>query len=145
VTAEQGARFEPETGAAAQPRRLYRSTRNRVLAGVCGGIAEEYGSDPTAVRLAALIIGLLTGIFPMLILYIAAAVIVPERSGAQAGVSLPANVSSGSATLFLGAVLILGGLAGVANEWLRVDWDLAWPFIAIGLGVSILVLATRRR
>jgi hypothetical protein len=37
------------------------------------------------------------------------------------------------------------GLAGVANEWLRVDWDLAWPLVAIGLGVSILLLATRRR
>ena len=145
MTAQQGTGFETETRAAAEPRRLYRSTRNRVLAGVCGGIAEQYGSDPTAVRLATLIIGLLTGIFPMAILYIVAAVIVPERGGAQPSVGVPATVGGGSVALAFGAILIVAGLAGVANEWLRVDWDVVWPAVVIGLGVSIVVLATRRR
>jgi len=43
----------PEARRQARVRRLNRSRTNRVLAGVCGGIAEHYGSDPTAVRLAA--------------------------------------------------------------------------------------------
>jgi len=35
------------------PKRLYRSTRENVIAGVCGGIAERFGWEPTLVRLAA--------------------------------------------------------------------------------------------
>ena len=33
--------------------RLYRSTRERMIAGVCGGIAEYFNVDPTLVRIAA--------------------------------------------------------------------------------------------
>lgn len=33
-------------------RRLYRSYTSRMLAGVCGGIGEFFGIDPTLVRLA---------------------------------------------------------------------------------------------
>ena len=36
----------------AQMKRLYRSGKDRVLGGVCGGIAEYLGVDPTIVRLA---------------------------------------------------------------------------------------------
>ena len=43
----------PTPGAASEPRRLFRSRTDRMFAGVCGGIAETYGSDPTAVRLLA--------------------------------------------------------------------------------------------
>lgn len=57
----------PETPPRAPVRRLHRSRTNRALAGVCGGIAEYYGSDPTAVRLAALIIGLFTGALLVLV------------------------------------------------------------------------------
>ena len=40
-------------------RRLYRSRKNRILAGVCGGIGEFTGIDPTVIRvLAILILGL---------------------------------------------------------------------------------------
>ena len=34
-------------------KRLYRSSQNRMIAGVCGGIAEYFGIDPTLVRLLA--------------------------------------------------------------------------------------------
>ena len=64
------------------PRRFYRSRSNRVLAGVCGGIAEYYGSDATAVRLLTLVLGLFTGILPMIILYLVAAIVIPDREGA---------------------------------------------------------------
>ena len=38
-----------------EPKRLYRSTKNRMLAGVCGGIAEYANIDPTIVRLIAVV------------------------------------------------------------------------------------------
>ncbi|BFI96388.1 MULTISPECIES: PspC domain-containing protein [Rhodanobacter] len=42
-------------------KRLYRSRQNRTLAGVCGGIAEYLGWDPTLVRVAWIILTLLGG------------------------------------------------------------------------------------
>jgi phage shock protein PspC (stress-responsive transcriptional regulator) len=48
-------------GAAAAPLRLTRSTGDRWLTGVCGGIAEYTGIDPTIVRIAFVLIALAGG------------------------------------------------------------------------------------
>jgi phage shock protein C len=37
-------------------KRLYRSRRNRILAGVCAGIADYFGTDPTIIRILAVIL-----------------------------------------------------------------------------------------
>lgn len=58
--------------------RLFRSSTDRVLAGVCGGMAESYGWDPALVRIVWVILDLLTGILPMLVLYVIIAIVVPE-------------------------------------------------------------------
>ena len=144
MTAEQPAQFARDPQPAQTVRRLHRSTENRVLAGVCGGIAEYYGSDPTAVRLAVLVIGLFTGIFPMLILYLIAAIVFPERLPGETSAGAPARVRTGSAALVFGAILIIVGIGGFANEWLRLDWDLAWPLMLIGFGITVVIVASRR-
>ena len=56
---------------------LYRSNRNRVLFGVCGGVAERYGWDPTWVRLAFIAATLLGG--PGVVAYLVMALIVPKN------------------------------------------------------------------
>jgi phage shock protein C len=132
----------PPQGAAA--RRLYRSRTNRVLAGVCGGIAEHYGSDPTAVRLAALVIGLFTGIVPMVVLYIVAAIVVPEADPG-AGDRATGSEAASQAPLVLGMLLVLIGIAGFANVWLHINWEQVWPLAVIGLGAAMVVTATRPR
>lgn len=57
-------------------KKLYRSTENRVIAGVCGGIAEYFDIDPTLVRLAWVLFCVLGG--SGLLTYIIAAIIIPE-------------------------------------------------------------------
>ena len=57
-------------------KKLYRSTENRVIAGVCGGIAEYFDIDPTLVRLAWVLFCVLCG--SGLLAYIIAAIIIPE-------------------------------------------------------------------
>ena len=57
-------------------KKLYRSTENRVIAGVCGGIAEYFDIDPTLVRLAWVLFCVLGGSGPLA--YIIAAIIIPE-------------------------------------------------------------------
>lgn len=49
---------------------LYRSRRYRILAGVCGGIAEWLGWDPTWVRVLYVLISILSAAFPGAIVYI---------------------------------------------------------------------------
>jgi phage shock protein C len=60
-------------------KKLYLSTADRKLGGVCGGIGETYGIDSTLVRLAWVFIGLATAILPALITYIVAWIIIPQK------------------------------------------------------------------
>lgn len=137
----------PAQAPAATPRggarRLQRSTRNRVLAGVCGGIAETYGSDPTAVRLATVVIGLFTGIVPMIVLYVVAALVVPDEGTPVTGEARP-NALAGRGALVFGAMLVLIGVASLANLWLRVEWDQIWPLVLVGLGAVVMAASWRR-
>ncbi len=136
----------PESAPHRAPRRLYRSSTNRVFSGVCAGIAEYFGGDPTMVRLATAFLGLITGIFPMLILYIVAAIVVPERAHGDvvepAGYARPATAGNGA--LIVGMIFIAIGLAGFAREILQVDWDLIWPVALIGIGAAFVLLTFRR-
>jgi phage shock protein C len=58
-------------------KKLYRSRKQRLVVGVCGGLAEYFNVDATIIRLI-LVILLLPGGFPGLIPYIIMWVIVPE-------------------------------------------------------------------
>ena len=44
----------------AEPKRLYRSGKNRILGGVCGGIGEYLNIDPTVIRLIWVIFTILS-------------------------------------------------------------------------------------
>lgn len=57
---------------------LYRSRRNSIIAGVCGGIAEWLGWSPTWVRLLYVLISILSIAFPGLIVYIILWVVMPK-------------------------------------------------------------------
>lgn len=60
-----------------EPKRLYRSRRNSMIAGVCGGLAEYLNMDPTVVRLIYVLLSLFTAAFPGLLVYIIAVIIMP--------------------------------------------------------------------
>ena len=64
-------------------KKLYRSTENRVIAGVCGGIAEYFDIDPTLVRLAWVLFCVLGGSGPLA--YIIAAIIPEDPAGELQG------------------------------------------------------------
>ena len=59
-----------------ETKKLYRSKKDRVFAGVCGGIGEYLGVDPTVIRLLAVILGF-TG--SGVLAYIVAAILIPEN------------------------------------------------------------------
>ena len=58
-------------------KRLYKSNDNRMIDGVCGGIAEYFDIDPTLVRLGCVMFCALGG--SGILAYIIAAVVIPRR------------------------------------------------------------------
>jgi phage shock protein C len=58
-------------------KRLYRSTKNKMLAGICGGIAEYLDADPTIVRLI-FVLAMLTGL--SVLIYLIMWVIIPIKA-----------------------------------------------------------------
>lgn len=57
---------------------LHRSRRHRMLGGVCGGIAEWLGWDPTVVRVLYVVVSILSAAFPGIIVYILLWILMPE-------------------------------------------------------------------
>lgn len=64
-------------------KRLYRSNENKVIAGVCGGIADYFNMDPTLIRLAWILFCALGG--SGVLAYLVAGLIIPERPAAISG------------------------------------------------------------
>ena len=58
-------------------KKLYRSRSNRVVAGVCSGVAEYFNIDPTVVRVLWAIVSVFA--FVGVVAYFAGAVIIPEK------------------------------------------------------------------
>ena len=57
---------------------LQRSRKNKMIAGVCGGLAEWLGWDPTLVRIAYVVGSVLSIAFPGALVYIILWVIMPQ-------------------------------------------------------------------
>lgn len=67
----------PET--APQPKRLTRTNDDKMVAGVCGGLARYFGIDPTLVRVAA-VIALVVGFPATMVAYVVAWAITPQAA-----------------------------------------------------------------
>ena len=58
-------------------KKLLRSS-NRILGGVCGGIAEYFDVDPTVIRVAYALLSFFSAAFPGILLYIILLVLIPN-------------------------------------------------------------------
>ncbi|HHY20270.1 MAG TPA: PspC domain-containing protein [Firmicutes bacterium] len=59
-------------------KRLYRSTQDRMVSGVCGGLAEYFNIDPTLIRLIFVAFTFLSWGIGGIILYFISAIVIPE-------------------------------------------------------------------
>ncbi len=137
-----------------EPKRLYRSKVDRLIAGVCGGIAEYFVLDATLVRILWLIIVFFTGFWLGVLLYLIALVVMKDNPNQSFADRKPQ-----SAALYLGIGFILLGLLFLSNRWdwyyfrpfhfhvfkpWFFHWDRFWPIILILLGVFYLIHVIRR-
>ncbi len=60
-------------------KRLYKSQKDKMLSGVLAGIAHYYNLDPTLVRIAFVIITLVTALLPAIICYIILGFVIPNE------------------------------------------------------------------
>ena len=60
-------------------KKLYRSRKDKMIAGICGGFGELYHLDPTLIRLAYALITIMTGGIAILV-YILGWIIIPEEN-----------------------------------------------------------------
>lgn len=126
-------------------RQLYRSRSNRMLAGVCGGLAEYFNIDPTIVRILwALFAFYGVGV----IAYIIAVIVIPEGSydtmnyGQQ---EHPINIDNTKVSIIIGSALILLGILVLGKHFFpRIDYKLIWPLVLIALGALVLVKGGRK-
>lgn len=72
-------------------KRLYRSRKERMIAGVCGGLAEYLNTDPTLIRVIFALLTLFTAGFGGVLAYLVLVFIIPEEpEGASPPSSPPA-------------------------------------------------------
>ena len=57
---------------------LRRSSKNRMIAGVCGGLADWLGWDPTIVRVVYVAVSIVSAAFPGIVAYIILWILMPE-------------------------------------------------------------------
>ena len=60
-------------------KKLYRSKKNRMIAGICGGIGEYFGIDPTLVRVLWVLLTLVSMGILGILAYIIMWIIIPEK------------------------------------------------------------------
>lgn len=126
--------------------RLHRSCQERMVFGVCGGLAETFAVDPTIVRLVFVLVTLAGG--AGVLAYIILAIVLPEEDvppGEHSAYSLfgePGTERRRQRQRLAAYALIALGLALLASslEWIpRLRGDLLWPLALVAIGVVILL------
>ena len=64
-------------------KKLYRSQKDKMIAGICGGLGEMFEIDSTLIRLALVFIGLATGVLPIIVAYTVGWIIIPTTPSHQ--------------------------------------------------------------
>jgi phage shock protein C len=142
---EQGPEPAPASAEAPPEHRLYRSRRDSVIAGVCGGLGEYLGVDPVLVRIAAIILVFAGG--AGLLLYAIGWIAIPEEPERAAGEPAPPAAAHGptSGAVVLGFVFVVLGAFFLLDElWPDfLSWHYVWPIALIAVGVAILLRGKR--
>lgn len=68
----------PKAYIEAHYKKLYRSRKDRRIAGICGGLGEYFRCDPNIIRLIFVILFFFTAFFPPVIAYIIGIAVIPE-------------------------------------------------------------------
>ena len=152
--------------------RLYRSSTDRMIAGVCGGLGKYFGVDPTIVRLVFLLLLIVGG--SGFLLYLILWIVVPDeqqlgaaprdvmqantqemaqsarefgKSVGQAAGSSSGDMAQSAARngpLIFAVILIFLGIWFLLQNLLHIDVGQLWPVILIVIGLALVIPALRK-
>ncbi|HEX9658296.1 MAG TPA: PspC domain-containing protein [Bacteroidota bacterium] len=123
-------------------RRLYKSKSEKMIDGVCGGVALYFGLDPTLVRIVWVLLIFMGGVG--IVLYLAGMILMPtEPAGAP---SQKTSVSENSAKKVFGGLLIVVGALWILHNlgihfwgfWWGISWETVLALLLIGFGLMFL-------
>lgn len=136
-------------------KKIYRSETDRILGGVCGGLAEYFEIDPTIVRLIFALITIFGG--SGVVLYIILWVLIPSKSyvDSETDENIKRNTDEIRAKArnfrqnfkhsenrdgkhFIGIFIILLGILFVFDNLGFFNFHLFWPLILIFLGIALI-------
>ena len=123
-----------------EPKKLYRSAKDRMISGVCGGMADYFNIDPTIVRIIWVLLFFTGG--AGLLLYIAALIIVPLDPD-----SVPVKRESagdskavwGIILVVIGIILLIGRYGWCFSPWgFGAGWHIVGPILLILAGLALI-------
>lgn len=119
---------------------LRRSTEDKVIGGICGGLARYLDVDPVWLRIAFVALALTGSGF---LLYILLWIAVPEQ---QEGDELGArhHLSGTPAAAIIGIALIVFGILGLLDRTLPWLDEMFWPVVLLAAGAALIWGGTRR-
>ena len=141
-------------------KKLRRNPMNRVIGGVCSGLADFFGVDVALMRIA-FVIAFLFASFGFW-LYIILWIVLPEngqqttdngqqsfgQSQGQSQCQQSESVSKSESkvkSIFAGAFIILIGLLFLVNNFIPINWVWKlWPLILVAIGIVMIVTARKK-
>jgi len=138
-------------------RRIYKSRKDRIIDGVCAGVADYFGADATVIRVLWLLSVLISGLG--LVAYILGMIIIPvnpDHKNLKKG-----EMKQRNPAFFWGAILIVAGFFFLYQRWdtyccwdfpghfpffrfWHVPWGTLWPLILVFLGIFYIVHSLKK-
>ncbi len=127
--------------------RLYKSNKDKVFEGVCGGIGEYFNVDPVIIRLMWVVLVIFGG--TGIVAYLIAMLIIPKRPELEENeVESPSEVSTETySNRFWGIIMVIAGvlllfgivgpIAGIFAGIALAMGHVLWPVLIIGLGLYL--------
>lgn len=130
-------------------KKLKRSSSDRVIAGVCGGVGEYFNIDPVVVRIVWVLLSFMPG-GPGFLAYLICALIIPEDDGVIYQDD-NAGPDTSNTSFFIGiALVVFGGIMLAKIVWPQFAFRIAnigkyWPVLLIVFGIYIIINQINRR
>lgn len=124
-------------------KKIYRSSTDKVISGVCGGLGEYFNIDPSIIRLFWLLLSISTSGMGILA-YIICSIVIPEGDGVIYYDSNDTKNNYKNSAIFVGVILIIIGASMLIRKiwpWFNVKWfnlTKYWPVLLIIAGIYVI-------
>lgn len=120
---------------------LRRSTEDKVVGGVCGGLGRYFGVDPVWFRVAFVILAIGGG--SGVLVYLIAWLVIPEQKPGDPVGRAPSSIGD-QGPVIVGVVLVAIGLMLLANNLIPWFDRVMWPLAVVVAGLALLYTGGRR-